>query len=79
MMTSVSAAQSKQSPVILDCPRVRIPWPSVADLSTMLGGKAETIHKKAVLHFAEASQRFHSSKPRQPQRQNPKQMAHTGP
>lgn len=73
--------------VLLDCPKLRMPRQKLrrelgeafGDIPAMLGGKGETSHVKAVLDFAEASQRFHSHGPRGPQRQNARQTATTGP
>lgn len=73
--------------VLLDCSKLRIPRQKLrrelgeafGDIPAMLGGKGETSHVKAVLDFAEASQRFRSRGPRGPQRQNSRQTATTGP
>ncbi|XP_024085694.1 uncharacterized protein LOC106673621 [Cimex lectularius] len=73
--------------VILDCPKLRTPRRTLreevgevfGDIPAMLGGKGETSHVRAVLDFAEASQRFRSRGPRGPQRQNQRQTATTGP
>jgi ribonuclease HI len=73
--------------VILDCPKLRAPRQTLrretgeafGDISTMLGGNRETSYVKAVLDFAEVSQRFCSRGPRDPQEQNRRQMATTGP
>jgi ribonuclease HI len=72
--------------VILDCPKLRIARPTLrretgeafGDISAMLGGNRETSHVKAVLDFAEASRRFRSRGPRDPQGQNRRRMANTG-
>jgi ribonuclease HI len=64
--------------VILDCLKLKTPRQKLrreigeafGDIPAMLGGKGETSHVKAVLDFAEASQRFRSRRPRGPQRQN---------
>jgi hypothetical protein len=72
---------------MLDCPKLKTPRQKLrreigeafGDIPAMLGGKGETSHVKAVLDFAEASQRFRSRGPRGPQRQNLRQTATTGP
>lgn len=73
--------------VLLDCPRLKVPRQTLrretgeafGDIPTMLGGSKETSYVKAVLDFAEVSQRFCSRGQKAPQGQNRRRMANTGP